>query len=428
MRTLPVTSLDEAFINLGSKTPMSVEFEVKVSGRLDIDCLTRALRAAALTHPLARAKLAPAAIGSRTLTWVIPDSADYLSVEVTDEPSRIVRARLQSVAPNLYQSPSFHVALVREDDGDRLMFNLHHATFDGMGGIRFLISVAREYAGTQDPAGGPDIMQARDLKKLFGSRRLSDLTPRVAKVAGDLPNRRRITKVTPDGGSADGGYVLSQLRLTADEVAIAAGRRPRGATINDLVIAAHALTIIRWNSEHAGELGDTVSVMMPVNLRPAEWSSEVVSNFASYLTVFVPTTANDLTEATGLVRDETTTLKQNGAANWIVDVLEPGNLLPNVLKRSLTSLLPLVEKQFVETTTLSNLGRQAVPAFGDAGEVRELWFSPPLVSQTIPVSVGVAGHNRELFFGFRGGGAAMSQDALDRFALMYRETLVGHSA
>lgn len=343
---------------------MSVEFEVKVSGRLDIDCLTRALRAAALTHPLARAKLTPAAIGSRTLTWVIPDSADYLSVEVTDEPSRIVRARLQSVAPNLYHSPSFHVALVREDDGDRLMFNLHHATFDGMGG-------------------------------------------------------------TPDGGSADGGYVLSQLRLSADEVAIAAGRRPQGATINDLVIAAHALTIIRWNSEHDGELGDTVSVMMPVNLRPAEWSTEVVSNFASYLTVFVPATASDLTEATGLVRDETTTLKQNGAAKWVVDVLEPGNLLPNVLKRSLTSLLPLVEKQFVETTTLSNLGRQAVPAFGDAGEVRELWFSPPLVSQTIPVSVGVAGHNRELFFGFRGGRAAMSQDALDRFALMYRETLVG---
>ncbi len=140
-----------------------------------------------------------------------------------------------------------------------------------------------------------------------------------------------------------------------------------------------------------GSSDRSVSVMMPVNMRPAEWSTEVVTNYASYLTVFVPTSVTGLVEATAAVRDETAPVKKNGAAQWIVDVLEPGNMVPAVLKRSLTSFLPLVENHFVETATLSNLGRQTIPAFGDAGAVQELWFTPPLLAPTIPVAVGVAG-------------------------------------
>ncbi len=254
MRELKVTALDEAFINLDREVPMSVELEVKLEGRLDIDRLTTALRAACGTHPLSRAKLAPG-IASRRLTWLVPDSADYLAVEVTDEPAQVVRNRMQSVAPDLYRSPSFHASVVREDGGDRLMLNFHHATFDGMSGIRFLTSLAREYAGQPDPVGGPPLEEARDLRKLFGARNLTDMLPRIKKVAGDVTKRLGITRLTQVGGNGEPGYLISRVKFTSDEVAAASARRPQGATINDLVIAALALTVIRWNRDKGGVVG-----------------------------------------------------------------------------------------------------------------------------------------------------------------------------
>lgn len=42
----------------------------------------------------------------------------------------------------------------------------------------------------------------------------------------------------------------------------------------DPVSTVHALTILRWNRSHEAAIGDPVSIMMPVNLRPPEWSAE----------------------------------------------------------------------------------------------------------------------------------------------------------
>lgn len=426
MQQLEVTTLDEAFVALGDDSVMSVELEVKVAGRLDVDRLTAALRAATAAHPLARARLARAGVTATRMTWLVPDAAEHLAVEVTDEPAATVRRRLQSIAPPLQASPPFLVSLVREDDGDRLMLNLHHAAFDGMGGMRFLTSIARAYAGAEDPPGGPELAEARDLKRLLGARSLTELGPRAGKVARDITQRRGIARVAPDGGADQApAYLVGRLRLPETEVKEAVAQRPEGATVNDLVIAALGITIARWNEAHAAESARTVSVMMPVNMRPAEWSTEVVSNFASYLAVFVPTDVDDLVAATALVRDETGPLKKNNAARWLVDLLEPGRVLPSVLKRNLPALLPLVQKQFVETTTLSNLGRAAVPAFGEAGEVTELWFSPPLMSGGIALSLGVNSLGGDLFLGFRADSAILGDAALDRLMALYREVLLG---
>jgi hypothetical protein len=47
-------------------------------------------------------------------------------------------------------------------------------------------------------------------------------------------------------------------------------------------------------------------------------------------------------------------------------------------KRRMQDLIPLTGNLVVDTAVLSNLGRIAdVPQLGDAGAVREVWFSPP---------------------------------------------------
>lgn len=147
-------------------------------------------------------------------------------------------------------------------------------------------------------------------------------------------------------------------------MATAVARRPEGATVNDLAMAALALTILQWNRTHDVPAADSVSVNMPVNFRPTAWSTEVISNFASYLAIVLRVDeVTDLEKATAIVAGITGPLKQSGAAggSWICS---KGKVLPAMLKRQLQLLLPLVEDRFVESVCLSNLGRVDVPAFG----------------------------------------------------------------
>jgi NRPS condensation-like uncharacterized protein len=423
---LRVTTLDEAFINLGAKAEMGIQFEVRVQGRLDADRLASALRRAVARHPLARARLAPAPIGALRMDWHVPDAADHLGLEITDEPISVVRSRLHSRAPQLSVSPSFQATLVRDDGGDFLMLNLNHATFDGVSAVRLMTSIARAYAGEDDPIGGPPIEEARDLKAMAGSRNIKDVLPRATKIGKDILDRKRVTRVAADGADPDGTtYGFTPLRLDATETLTVLGLKPQGATLNDLAMAALVLSILRWNREHHAPIGDSVSIMMPVNMRPMEWQSEVVSNFASYLAIVLPTNiVDDITEAAGVAGTHTRPLKEIGAAGWLVDLLEGGTWIPAVLKKQLQHLLPLVQNQFIESATLSYLGKVAIPAFGDAGEVTEVWFSPPCLSeQLIPMAVGLAGVGNELFLSIRTNRRHLGDTAAERFARILRQVL-----
>jgi NRPS condensation-like uncharacterized protein len=423
---LRVTSLDEAFINLGAKAEMAIQFEVRVEGRLDADRLAAALRRAVALHPLARARLAPAPIGALRQDWHVPDAADHLGLEITGEAIGVVRSRLHSRAPQLNASPTFQAALVRDDGGDHLVLNLNHATFDGMSAVRLMTSIARAYAGEVDPIGGPPLDQARDLKAIAGSRNIKDVLPRATKVGKDILERKRLTRVAPDGADLDQTtYGFTPLHLDATQTLTVLGLKPAGATLNDLGLAALVLAILRWNRDHDAPIGDSVSIMMPVNMRPADWSAEVVSNFASYLAIVLPTNiVDDVTEAAAVASTHTRPLKENGAAGWLVDILEGGTWIPAVLKKQLQYLLPLVQNQFIESATLSNLGRVSIPAFGDAGEVTEVWFSPPCLSeQLIPLAVGLAGVGNELFLSIRTNRRHIGDAAAERFARILREVL-----
>lgn len=163
--------------------------------------------------------------------------------------------------------------------------------------------------------------------------------------------------------------------------------------------------------------------MMPVNLRPRDWSGEVLSNFASYLVIGLSADEpDDLVAATATVARRTRYYKEEGGAGWIVDLLTPGNLLPVGVKERLQKLLPLVENRFMESTALSNLGRLAPLRFGDAGAATEVWFSPPSCAP-LHVAVGVATLGDELNVTLRHVTAVLDAAAAE-FAALLREVLV----
>jgi len=423
--TLPLTSLDEAFLNLSDTILMSIQFEVRVAGRLDAERLAGALRTALTAHPLGRARLAPARLTDTRRYWHLTGTPDHVALEITDEPADVVRARLQSLCADLAASPALAASLVHDSRGDLLMLNLHHVAFDGLSAVRLARSIALAYTGQPDPLGGPPVERARDLSVVAGASSVRDGVHRAGALARDLTERRgQLARLAhADGEPGDPAHAFATLVLDGSLTEALSAGKPPGSTLNDVLVAALALTVRHWNSAHDAPLGDRISVMMPVNLRPAEWSTEVVSNFASYLAVGLPTSIDDLVTAVRAVSERTRRFKEQGAAGWLVDVLERGNALPVVLKRNLQNLLPLVQDRFVETTTLSNLGRLELPGFGDAGEVTEVWFSPPLLGELIPLTVGVAGVGRQMFLAVRARRDLIGPSAVERFAGLLADTL-----
>lgn len=425
-QTLRLTALDEMFITDDIDIVPSVQIEARVSGRFDLDRLAAALRAAVAKHALARARLGRASLTARTLYWEVPDRADHLAVEITDEPVGEVRSRFYARAPELHRSPVFAVAVVRETVGDRLLLNFHHAAFDGMGGLRLLLSLARAYAGEPDEVGGPPIEEARNLKGVAGSRDLFDVLIRARGLAKPAIDRKRTTRVAPDGGSPDGPrFVFAPLTIESDEMATAVARRPEGATVNDLAMAALALTILQWNrtrcpsrrfrvGEHAGEL-PADRVVDRGHLELCQLPGDRAAGRRG----------DRSREGDRHRRRDHRTIEAIRRRRVGRGSARRGKVLPAMLKRQLQLLLPLVEDRFVESVCLSNLGRVDVPAFGgEAGDTTEVWFSPTAAMSVMPIGVGLVGFGGTLRAMFRGDGRTIGGEALGRFAALYRDTLL----
>jgi NRPS condensation-like uncharacterized protein len=91
----------------------------------------------------------------------------------------------------------------------------------------------------------------------------------------------------------------------------------------------------------------------------------------------------------------------------------------------MADLIPLSGNVVVDTAVLSNLGRiSEVPVFGDAGAVREIWFSPP-GRMPLGASLGVATLGDRLFMTLRYRHAQFGQAAAEEFLTLFKRVLAG---
>ena len=431
---VPLTALDEAFLHL-SAVRWSVQYEVRVQGRLDVGRLRSAFAAACATHPIGRASLAdPAGWSDRRLFWEIADEPVPVPIDEFDgtDPDVLAaaRAELYDQPPTLTEAPPVRAAIAHDDAGDLLMLVLHHAAFDGISAVRFTESVARAYAGAPDPTAGPPFAEARDLRRLAGSQTVGQQLRRAGGVADEVLARRQpIVRIHPAGGAPGPlRFGVTTLLLDERETAELVAAKPPGTTVNDLLLAALLLTVRRWNAEHGDAAidrgGERVTAMMAVNLRAPEWSNDVCANFASYLPIPLPPgVPDDLAVATLAVAERTRRHKERRNAGWLVDLLRPTNLLPVPLKERLLALIPQLADIALESTALSNLGRLAPLDFGDAGQATEVWFSPP-AHAPLHVAVGAATLDGRLFLTLRYLSEVFDADGAASFAKGLRDCVV----
>ncbi len=432
-------AIDELCLHLGTERfPWTIQVEVRAPeaiGALDERRLRHAVQVAAARHPMARARMVPARLTDRTYDWEIVPVLELDPVRVIrvadDEAMNRLRADVLSATVPLDQAPPFRLWLARRAGGDSLVLAASHVATDGVGAASLLRSILRAYAGLDDPVAPLDPVADRDLAAIAGPQSVAEHVGRLVGVATAARRATgRLSRIAVEGGDADAaGFGFHHVALPAATVAGLDPKAHTDATVNDILMAALHLAISDWNADHYAETG-RVSVMMPMNLRPAERSTDGMANLVAMTAV--RTGIDDREDAATLVRavaQQTRAAKRSGSATLLIDVLDHSDLLPAVAKKAIPLLSPLAGDALIDTAVLSNLGRLAEtfdfgPGADDpgpreaepgGGRATEVWFSPP-ARMPLGVGVGVVTHDGDLFLTFRYCAAQFDAAAAEAFA------------
>ncbi|MGI8984534.1 MAG: condensation domain-containing protein [Acidimicrobiales bacterium] len=417
---VPFNSIDEAVHLLDTPAePWSIQLEVRVSGALDEARLRAAVPAGLARHPMARAKLLPARRTDTRWTWAISGTPDVDPLKVVDcaDDAELAaqRSALHSLSVPLAESPPLRLRLARHPLGDVLMVNANHAAFDGFGTLQVLRSIAKAYVEEDEPGPTVELSAARDVDRLTRADGAADRARRLRALA-DKARDLAVppARLAPQGGSDRPGYGIHQLSVPRL-------RSPAGATVNDLLLAALNVAIAGWNTEQ-GTRCRRIGVLMPVNLRPPEWRSEVVTNFVSESRVSTtPAHRRSSQKLLDAISAQTRRIKAGeGAA--LMEILARTARFPLWIKQPLSPFIWMTGNRLVDTAVLSNLGAvdtDDLPRFGrEAGDVVGLWFSAP-ARMPCGLSLGAVTAAGALHLAFRYRyplwGPAAAADFADRF-------------
>ena len=427
-RTLPLTWGDEAILHLESASdPWNIQMEIGDTQRIDPAELEAAVHAACMAHPIARARLVLGAPLERFDHWEIVDDMTRMSIAVVDCPDDATLARLRTdfYSPPFpkNEAPPFRVQVARRPHGDLVQINTAHAAVDGIGMLRLLRSITDAYRGKAEAPPPLPLEEARDLKKQLGSESYSEFAGRALEGGRKLKDAAiPPARVAPDAADSRTGSGFAHRTIAAEQVAELNARKPEGTTINDMLIGAVGIAVEEWNRQHNDD-ADKVMTFMPVNLRPAEWSTDVVSNMFSYVSVSTMSRdRTDLASAARAVAEQTDPIRRAARAGGTQTLLRLISPLPLGVKRRMPELLELTGNRFVDTAVVSNLGRpkEVASFFGD--HPGEFYFTPPYWSAAA-ISIGVITAGGTLYLGLRYRLSTLDQAAGNRLADLLVATL-----
>lgn len=435
-RGLEFNLIDEAIHHLDTDAePWTVHLEARLSGAVDEARLRHAVRRAMDHHPLARAFQRRWRPWQTAYEWGLDDtpSLDPVSVVSADSDEELAerRAEFLSTKIPLATSPPLRVLLVRrggspeQPRGDRVVLAFNHAACDGVGTLRFFLSVARAYSDEPDPVSAPKDAAVRDLAKSSAPGTLFERHHRLMLVSRGFVDALTSppTRIAADEPADAPGFGFALRSVDAATTASIAKRKLASGTVNDLLLGVLHCTIARWNDQHA-VASKRIGTMMPVNVRPRARWTETVGNIVYFVSISSdPAERETLEGAVGAVVRQTTEVKERGTAAALREILFASPALLLEVKRRLPSLLPFGGNRFIDSAALSNVGRVDAPIrFGELGPALDLWFSPPC-RMPLALGMGAATYDGRLSFVFRYRRALWSDEAASRFASLYVATL-----
>lgn len=404
--TFPLTWCDEAILHLeGASDPWNIQMEFGGDGRLDLSRLEAAVQKACDAHPIARSRLVLGGAQDTSDHWEVVDDLRPMAISVVECPDeeslRRARTQFYSAPFPIADAPVFRAQVARKPDGDLLMVNAAHAAVDGIGMLRLLESIALAYRGEAEPPPAIPLAEAREFKQLMRPKTANELVSRALEGGRKLRDAAIApARVAPDRGAPRDGSGFAHRQIGPEQSSALNARRPEGTTINDMLLGAVGLTIEEWNRDH-GQAADKVMIFMPVNVRPAEWASDVVSNLFSYVSISTfARNRGDLPSAALAVAEQTAPIRRAARAHGTQDLLRLIAPLPLGVKRVMPALLTLTGNRFVDSAVVSNLGRPKRLASFTQNAPSEFYFTPPYWSAAA-ISVGAITAGKTLQIGLR---------------------------
>lgn len=394
--------------------------EIRVTGSIDERRLGDALAIAIALHPMARASKAIGRRGLRPPEWELSEAsrlstANVIRVCAVEDDDQLIDVRDHFVNEQIHLSepPPLRLLLVRRPGGDTLMFKWHHAMADGIGGIRFLRSITRAYAGAADPVPDVDPVLTRDAVVTDELPSLADgeRPPKATRVR-DIPSL-----IAPDGSPEGAGYGVVQYVLDGSAIDLRDLRMRRASTsANDVLIGALHLAIADWNRQH-DEVAGRIIVLMPVSLRPAAWLRDVVANVVGH--GVVTTTADQR-------RDRFALMEEVSRQAHYLRAHSAGALLQRRpwLRRVAPLLLlilgrPIFSRRRQAAAMMSNVGR--VRSFGELGPAGHVvGFDGSMPAPMPPgLAIAVARYSDSIRIGLRYHRQLFDRAAAERFLRLY---------
>ena len=196
------------------------------------------------------------------------------------------------------------------------------------------------------------------------------------------------------------------------------------ATANDLLLAAFALTVARWDAICGRPPTGTIRITVPINDRVHHGRGAGVGNFSRLAAVTVlPADRADPARLVGRIAAQTRAAKATpGSPVGLMGAVLAPAWLPVAIKRHLAGPLRRTLAAFTDTAKVSNWGHFREPLrFADAGTADEIWASGP-APMPRGLSVTVVTYGDRLQLTFRHRFALMDADAAEAFADLYRDT------
>jgi arabinofuranan 3-O-arabinosyltransferase len=398
--------------------PNNVHLEVWLPGHLDGARLREAVGALLAGQAAARVRRAAGGRWRRSYAWEVPPHADCDPLSVTNWRTAAeldaARVRFLAAAPPLDQSPPFRLLRARGPERECLILNAHHAAFDGHSSLLLLGMIADLYSGRgMTPVPDPELPSP---PAWLGTRR---------RGAG----LRRSARIAPQGAhDRTPGYGYCLLGWPSVPTVPQRVPEPR-ATVNDLLVAALAETIGRWNTaRRERHPGRCIRITVPADARPAG-SGNALGNLSRLCTVTAEPGVPGGADLVAAVAAQTRPAKDEPGPQVSPALAALAKIpLPVTVKRHLVRLaVRCLGRLAADTSLLTNFGNvTSPPRFGSLTPAR-MWVSSP-AHMPRGLSVGAITVEGRLQLCFRYRRALLDDTAAGEFAAEYAAVLTSLDA
>ncbi|MBL8814859.1 MAG: hypothetical protein JNL58_02425 [Planctomyces sp.] len=293
--------------------PMVFVMVVTVAGTLQRSDFQQSIDAAISANPLFRSHIRT--LPGKGACWVLSQQTtwpvEWQTIQSTHGQYSAAAEEFDELLPiraiDLTRECGIQILVQQSELKSRVVFYLHHACCDGLGGLQFIGEVFAFYSRRTTPDGGrsadfqlPDPKQLR-LRERFecgaagAERQKRSLRKSLAKAARlifrkpvpiQAPPQTRSNQAGSSGsGSNTNAPVAIRTRVIPRSVfrALRATANGAGVSVNDLCIREMMLLIRDWNKKFGGiRNNDWIRVAVPISMRSAEHDRMPATNLVSY--------------------------------------------------------------------------------------------------------------------------------------------------